>query len=72
VVKYGPVQGCVGNRDWRIMAVDDEIVCMEETDSSKKDDQSELEPHWQGEEDETKGSRHTITTKVKGIWAVTN
>ena len=54
------------------MVVDDETIHVEEIDSSRKDDQSEFEPDWQGEEDEIEYNKHTTATKVQGIWAATN
>jgi len=72
MVEYGSTQRYARDGYWRVMAINDEVVHMEENDSSRKDDQSELEPNWQGEEDETQYSKHTTTTKVQGIWATTN
>ena len=46
------------------MADNDETVYMEDIDNSRKDDQSEFEPNWQGEEDETEDNRHIAATNV--------
>ena len=72
MAKYGPIQGCAGDGDWRVMAVNDEAVHMEENDSSSKDDQSELEPNWQGKEVEAEDNRNITATKMQDIWATPN
>ena len=66
MAEYGIVEGCDRDGYWRIIAVDDETVHMEENEN-RNDDQSKLEPGWQNEEDEIEDSRHTTTTKVQSI-----
>jgi len=45
VAEYGPAKRYARDGYLRVMVVNDEPIHMEENDSSKKDDQSKLEPN---------------------------